>query len=81
MLGGKKIPELARSVGKGVSEFKKGIRDVEHDAMTEMVNKQQTVAQPPAPVAAPVASQPAETQQFRFDPYTGKPLTNDTAKA
>lgn len=29
IFGGKKIPELMRGVGKGVTEFKKGIKDVE----------------------------------------------------
>lgn len=29
--GGKKIPELMRGLGKGVSEFKKGVKDIEED--------------------------------------------------
>jgi len=29
--GGKKIPELMRGLGKGVSEFKKGVKDIEDD--------------------------------------------------
>ncbi len=29
IFGGKKIPELMRGLGKGVNEFKKGIKDVE----------------------------------------------------
>ena len=29
--GGAKIPELMRGIGKGVSEFKKGVRDVENE--------------------------------------------------
>ncbi len=28
LFGGKKIPELMRGLGKGVSEFKKGMKDV-----------------------------------------------------
>jgi sec-independent protein translocase protein TatA len=31
LFGGKKIPELMRGLGKGVNEFKKGIKDVEND--------------------------------------------------
>ena len=31
LFGAKKIPELARGIGKGMSEFKKGIKDVESE--------------------------------------------------
>jgi sec-independent protein translocase protein TatA len=30
LFGAKKIPELARGLGKGMSEFKKGLKDVEN---------------------------------------------------
>jgi sec-independent protein translocase protein TatA len=29
LFGAKKIPDLARSLGKGIREFKKGIHDIE----------------------------------------------------
>ena len=31
LFGGKKIPELMRGLGKGVKEFKSGMKDVEKD--------------------------------------------------
>jgi len=31
MFGGKKIPELMKGLGKGISEFKKGKNDTEKD--------------------------------------------------
>jgi sec-independent protein translocase protein TatA len=31
LFGAKKIPELAKGLGKGMSEFKKGLRDVEDE--------------------------------------------------
>lgn len=31
LFGAKKIPELARGLGKGMSEFKKGLKDVEDE--------------------------------------------------
>lgn len=31
LFGAKKIPELARGIGKGMSEFKKGLKDVEDE--------------------------------------------------
>ncbi|MDR2840630.1 MAG: twin-arginine translocase TatA/TatE family subunit [Paludibacter sp.] len=35
IFGGKKIPELMRGLGKGVSEFKKGVKDVETEIKNE----------------------------------------------
>ncbi len=31
MLFGKRLPEVARSLGKGIVEFKKGVRGIEDD--------------------------------------------------
>ncbi len=31
VFGGKKIPEVARAMGKGMREFKRGMRDVKED--------------------------------------------------
>lgn len=36
VFGGKKIPELMRGFGKGVSEFKKGIKDVEGEVKKDL---------------------------------------------
>ncbi len=33
--GAKKIPELARGLGKGVSEFKKGMNDIQTELQNE----------------------------------------------
>ena len=35
LFGGKKIPELMKGIGKGVSQFKKGLKDVEDDIKLE----------------------------------------------
>lgn len=31
LFGGKKIPEIARNLGKGISEFKKGVNDLKKE--------------------------------------------------
>jgi sec-independent protein translocase protein TatA len=31
LFGPKKIPELAKSIGKGLSEFKKGLKDIQDE--------------------------------------------------
>lgn len=35
LFGGKKIPELMRGLGKGVSQFKKGMKDIEDEINAE----------------------------------------------
>jgi sec-independent protein translocase protein TatA len=30
LFGAKKIPDLARSMGKGIKEFKKGLNEIDH---------------------------------------------------
>jgi sec-independent protein translocase protein TatA len=52
---GRRLPEVGRSLGKGIVEFKKGLRDVEN----EVTNAS---AQPPSPPPAPPV-QPQQTQQ------------------
>ena len=39
LFGGKKIPELMRGLGKGVSQFKKGMKDIEDEINTEPEKK------------------------------------------
>ena len=31
LIFGRRLPEIARSIGKSITEFKKGIKDAEHD--------------------------------------------------
>ena len=38
--GGKKIPELMRGLGKGVSQFKKGMKDIEEEINAEPEKKE-----------------------------------------
>ena len=51
MFGAKRIPEIAQSLGKGITEFKRGVKDVQ----TEIENNV-NVAPPPEP-------QPTQTTQ------------------
>ena len=40
LFGGKKIPELMKGLGKGVSNFKKGLKDIEDEVkIDETENK------------------------------------------
>jgi len=58
LLFGKRLPEVGRSLGKGIVEFKKGLKGIE-----EEVN-----------VASNQPDRPAIQADHKFDPYTGKPI-------
>src|SRR6266496_4030580 len=59
ILFGKRLPEVGRSLGKGIVEFKKGLKGVE-DEIDEASSQ-------PTPT-------PRATVEHKFDPYTGKPI-------
>lgn len=48
IFGAKRIPEIGRSVGKGIQEFKKGMREVENELQTS----DKPASAPPAPPAS-----------------------------
>jgi len=43
LFGGKKIPELMRGLGKGVSQFKKGMKDIEDEINAEPAEKKEEI--------------------------------------
>jgi sec-independent protein translocase protein TatA len=52
LFGSKRIPEIAQSLGKGIREFKKSMREIETE-----------VEAPPPTVKPPVNPQPKETPE------------------
>ena len=64
LIFGKRLPEVGRSMGKGIVEFKKGLAGVEDDVKINMVD---------AP-ARPTLNQ----GEAKFDPYTGKPVNAES---
>ena len=70
LLFGKKLPEVARSLGKGVIEFKKGLRGIEDDVETNIYssrNESSTVTRP-----AP-RDESVETTAPKFEPPKSEP--------
>jgi sec-independent protein translocase protein TatA len=66
LIFGKRLPEVGRNIGKGIVEFKRGLKEAESEIVSEP-------SQPSLPnnTAAP---------KYQFDPYTGKPIEeNKTA--
>jgi len=64
LIFGKRLPDVGRSLGKGIVEFKKGLKGVEDDIEEESSKK--SLPDKPA--------RPAIAGPMKFDPYTGKPL-------
>jgi sec-independent protein translocase protein TatA len=86
LIFGKRLPEVGRSLGKGIVEFKRGIKGIEDDV--ESASSMPTTPVPPAALARtpqpaykfdPHTGQPIQPPvqpAMKFDPYTGKPLTS-----
>jgi sec-independent protein translocase protein TatA len=73
---GKRLPEVGRSVGKSIVEFKKGMKEIETE-VTDAVAAEKTT--PVATVSSehrfdPYTGKPLPAPEQKFDPYTGKPL-------
>ncbi|MBO6575398.1 MAG: twin-arginine translocase TatA/TatE family subunit [Rhodothermales bacterium] len=61
VFGAKRIPEIARGLGKGIREFKTATREISNEFNTEAPPNR---IQPPAPPAqAPAPRTPEHTQQ------------------
>src|SRR3954471_24215415 len=82
LIFGKRLPEVGRSLGKGIVEFKKGLKGIEEDVtqVDDDIDRGRT--------SRPVLSDKRKNYKFapetgkplaaaRFDPYTGKPIDAD----
>jgi sec-independent protein translocase protein TatA len=73
LLFGKRLPEVGKSLGRGIIEFKKGLRGIEDDVDAGVNGPPSTPAT--APPTTPAPSRPALPSEFKFDPVTGQPLS------
>jgi sec-independent protein translocase protein TatA len=67
LLFGKRLPEVGRSLGKGIVEFKKGLKGIDEE-VEAATNR---------PSSTEVKNLPEQTTNLpahKFDPYTGKPV-------
>jgi sec-independent protein translocase protein TatA len=64
---GKRLPEVGRSLGKGIVEFKKGLKGIEDEVETAS-------SQPSRPALSQEPAKAALPNDAKFDPYTGKPI-------
>jgi sec-independent protein translocase protein TatA len=66
LIFGRRLPEVGRNIGKGIVEFKKGLKEAETEITSEPAN----------PPALPPAS---TAPSYKYDPYTGKPIEEKSA--
>jgi sec-independent protein translocase protein TatA len=77
LLFGKRLPEVGKSLGKGIVEFKKGLKGIEDEI------EGSTTAAPRPPLQTRLPDQPTQpavpaNPGYKFDPYTGKPVEQST---
>jgi sec-independent protein translocase protein TatA len=73
---GKRLPEVGRNLGKGIVEFKKGLKGIE-----EEVGRESSEPSKPVITSLPSSSPMGSTigSEHRFDPITGAPLQSQPA--
>ena len=74
LLFGKRLPEVARSLGKGIVEFKKGVRGIEDEVDNATYNTDYSSSSSSRPV--PDAEQEEATAP-KFEPPESAPSTAD----
>ncbi|HEY8749871.1 MAG TPA: twin-arginine translocase TatA/TatE family subunit [Tepidisphaeraceae bacterium] len=68
LLFGKRLPEVGRSLGKGIVEFKKGLKGIDEEV--EAATNRASAAEEKRIAEQTTKVLPAH----KFDPYTGKPV-------
>lgn len=77
LLFGKRLPEVARSLGKGIVEFKKGVRGIEDEVNQSTYNSSYS-----APTSAPRPTPPEEVSNVtapKFEPPKLEPTQTSQA--
>jgi sec-independent protein translocase protein TatA len=67
LIFGKRLPEVGRSLGKGIVEFKKGLKGIEDEVEQVDYDVEKNRSRP-------VLTHEQNKPGFKFDPYTGKPI-------
>ena len=81
---GKRLPEVGRSLGKGIVEFKKGLKGIEDEVETasnqpsRAALPQEQQAKTALPTDAKFDPYTGKPVEAKFDPYTGKPLNGES---
>ncbi|HEY0981292.1 MULTISPECIES: twin-arginine translocase TatA/TatE family subunit [unclassified Schlesneria] len=74
LLFGKKLPEVARSLGKGVVEFKKGLRGIEDDVEANLYSNRTDTSNITRPAPR---DESVETTAPKFEPPKSEPTGSE----
>ena len=74
LLFGKRLPEVGRSLGKGIVEFKKGLKGIEEEVEVASSRPVTEVKSLPQQKFDPYTGKALTPPDHKFDPYTGKPV-------
>jgi sec-independent protein translocase protein TatA len=72
LFGAKRLPELFKSFGKSIKEFKKATADIEHDVRNAMETEDEPQAAPRAESKSVAASTPAAEAPKSDEPEVKK---------
>jgi len=67
IFGAKRIPEIARGLGKGIKEFKSATREIQSELNVHVDDRPQ-IQQPRPPAQTPAPRTPVETTTTRPEP-------------
>jgi sec-independent protein translocase protein TatA len=80
LIFGKRLPEVGRSLGKGIVEFKKGLKGIDEE-LEQVDRRIDTPPQRPAisnnPTGAGHKFDPETGKPYKFDPQTGQPIQRE----
>lgn len=68
IFGPKKLPDLARSLGRGLAEFKRATQDFKSTIDTEMENEEKEKEKDETPAAQPAIPGPSDTVPTNHSP-------------
>jgi sec-independent protein translocase protein TatA len=77
LIFGKRLPEVGKSLGQGIVQFKKGLKGVEEEIVqVDETPDTKRLADNTSSVSTATTVKP----DYKFDPYTGKPVVQAAPK-
>ncbi|MFG0327759.1 MAG: twin-arginine translocase TatA/TatE family subunit [Phycisphaerales bacterium JB037] len=73
LLFGRRLPEVGRSLGRGIVEFKKGVKGIEDEIETESTKSREPTAKREAPAELPESDPRRVSQGSSTAPPTASP--------